>query len=531
MSISIDEIERQIYSTTAVKLLGAQIEQAYRESTEGTSDRVRCAFLMGALYEVTSYTKAREYYDELHRVAEALRDERALADARHVKAVEAFRTGDLRTGYRLEEESLTFATNSGHQFRIAHTHDSLGKIAIRFGMYADGLNHKLLALQLAQKHGFLRLRVRILSSLAELHLISHALVKASNYAEEAITVARRIDGEESLITERIRLATIKLELKEYGEVNRLVSDVRKTLPKENHSLWCVTHTLMGKVHEAKRRYEKAEAEFKTALKLADYPNAERVRSNVHVHLARLYLKMKKPRPALKESFAALADAETAQDIYVRKEALRAVHDAYKALNKYKEAHEYLERFNALVAESDTALLQSRLEYHALKSDFEQEKAKADMQTQQTELLRIRLEYKERELTEKMRHLITQAEAVRQFRNDLRSLLRRTPSDDPAAKDIRSRMSTFTENAIQWQEFEEKFREAFPDFREKLKAKHPDLSGQELRLCQLLRARLKSVEAAKLMIISERGVEQHRLRIRRKVGLKGKESLSEYLQRL
>jgi len=71
----------------------------------------------------------------------------------------------------------------------------------------------------------------------------------------------------------------------------------------------------------------------------------------------------------------------------------------------------------------------------------------------------------------------------------------------------------------------------PEFRKKLKKKYPALTNTELRLCLLLRSGLKSHEAARILCIGERGVETHRLRIRRKMGLKGKESLTEVLQKI
>ncbi|MDP4199134.1 MAG: hypothetical protein Q8922_13375 [Bacteroidota bacterium] len=530
MNARISWVEDQYYQGAFLNLFEDELRSAYAATSIDQESRARCAFLLGICSE-GDLTACSQLYNEAHGIALVMRDDRLLADSFHGQAYVAFRVGDLKRSYEYEQKSLQHAIASHHEFRISFTYYMLGIIALRFGHQESGLAYLKQGLLTAKRNGCIRLLALLHTKNSELRLLSNDLDGAKLHAEEAIRFASSIGADRNVQEARIKLASVELELASFERVAELVIEVRAHLAESDFPQRCVTHTLMGKVHEAKRRYEKAEIEFKTAIKLADYPNAERVRSNVHVHMAELYLKTKKVRPALKEALAALADAEKAQDIYVRKEALRSVHDAYKALNKYKEAHEYLEQYNALVAESDAALLKSRLEYHALKSDFEQEKAKADMQTQQTELLRIKLEYKERELTEKMRHLITQAEAVRQFRNDLRSLLRRTPSDDPAAKDIRSRLSSFTESDIQWQEFEEKFREAYPDFREKLKAKHPDLTGQELRLCQLLRAGLKSVEAAKLMSISERGVEQHRFRIRRKVGLKGKESLSEYLQQL
>ncbi len=427
---TLTEIEMALFNSTSLSTLMPNIERVYRETLPETHDRSRAAFLMGASYETLDLKTSKKYYDEGHRIATYLQDKRLLSDSLHGQAYHSFRSGKLNDAYKLELESLSHAIDIDHFFRVVFSRYMLGTIALFFGAVEEGLDFLNTAITVAKQNGLIKLQVRVFSKLAELCLASKELSRALFFAEEAISSAQKVALIEETREAQTKLATIELELKKYGEVTKLVSEVRKTLPKENHSLWCVTHTLMGKVHEAKRRYDKAETEFRTALSLADYVNAERVRSNVHVHLAELYLKTKKPKLALKESLAAVADAEKAQDAYVRKEALRSTHECYKALGKYKQAHDYLEQYNALVAESDTALLKSRLEYHALKNDYELEKVKSETQTKKSELLRIKLDYKERELTEKIRHLIKQAEAVRQFRNDLRALVRRTPADDP-----------------------------------------------------------------------------------------------------
>jgi DNA-binding CsgD family transcriptional regulator len=528
-ALNLDEIEHQYYSLATSDLL-PDIEQSYARSTKDSIKRGRSAFLLGAFLEDSDYVNARNFYLESYAIAKKLGNDKLLSDALHGKAVDAFKRSDFKKANKFEEHALSIAVRTNHYFRISVSCYMLGVVASLFGAYDHCANFFLRSLQLAQANEFIKLQIKLYIQLGDLYLLSHELGKAEHYFEQAHALASETlaENDANVLLAKRSLATIELELKKYGEVTKLVTEVRKSLPKENHSLWCVTHTLMGKVHEAKRRYDKAETEFRTALSLADYVNAERVRSNVHTHLAELYLKTKKPKLALKEALAAVADAEKAQDAYVRKEALRSTHECYKLLGKYKQAHDYLEQYNALVAESDTALLKSRLEYHALKNDYELEKVKSETQTKKSELLRIKLDYKERELTEKIRHLIKQAEAVRQFRNDLRSLVRRTPADDPSVKDIRARLAAFPENEVHWNEFEKDFLEVHPEFLQSLSEKFPDLTKMERRIAAMIRMDLKSADIARLFSITERAVEFHRLNLRKKLRLKKGEELTKYL---
>jgi len=526
MELTLDEMENQIYRLAHGADIFHEIEKTYSSSKPGSISRARASFLLAGHFESKNFETSKKHFEETYSIAVASKNKKVLSDALHGKAVAAFKTGNLKEVNRLETEALELAIETGHPYRESFSNFVLSQIAIAYGVNESGIEYLHRSLATALREGFSILQVRLFGKLAELHLLCQDLTKARNYAENAILLAQQVSAE--ALSQKIRLATVELELKEYGKTGKLINDVRKTLPRDNRSLWCVTHTVLGKVHEAKRRYKKAEEEFRSALALADYANAERVRSNVHYHLSGLYLRMKKPEQALDEALKALADAEKAQDIYVRKEALRAIHDAYKALENYKEAYEYLEKYNKLVAESDTALLKSRLEYHALKTDFEKEKAMSDEKTRQSELLRIALEQKEKELTEKTRHLIKQTDALAQFRDDLRVLIRRSPSGDPYVDEIRNRLNTFPETAPNWKDFDKQFKEVHPEFMQNLGKRFPKLTSTEKKICALLRLNLTSSDIARLLKLSDRNIENHRYRIRGKLCLDSNNSIHEFL---
>ena len=65
----------------------------------------------------------------------------------------------------------------------------------------------------------------------------------------------------------------------------------------------------------------------------------------------------------------------------------------------------------------------------------------------------------------------------------------------------------------------------------LKNRYPDLTPGDMRLCAFLRMNLASKEIAPLMGISVRGVENHRYRLRSKLGLEHDENLIGTLLKL
>jgi len=80
----------------------------------------------------------------------------------------------------------------------------------------------------------------------------------------------------------------------------------------------------------------------------------------------------------------------------------------------------------------------------------------------------------------------------------------------------------------WKTFDTNFERAHEEFIKKLKAGYPKLTPSDLRLCAYLRMNLSSKEIAPLLGISVRGLENHRYRLRKKMGLDVDVNLSEFM---
>ncbi len=81
------------------------------------------------------------------------------------------------------------------------------------------------------------------------------------------------------------------------------------------------------------------------------------------------------------------------------------------------------------------------------------------------------------------------------------------------------------------DFYEKLEETHKGFTEKLQEKFPDLTEYDIRLAILVRLGLSSKEIATLMNISPKSVEIARYRLRKKLGLKERESMGDLLKNI
>lgn len=97
------------------------------------------------------------------------------------------------------------------------------------------------------------------------------------------------------------------------------------------------------------------------------------------------------------------------------------------------------------------------------------------------------------------------------------------------KKILKKINNHLTDKEDWLTFELHFRSAHSDFFDNLRAKHPDLSSNDIKLSAYLKLNLSSKEIASLMNISIRSVEQGRWRLRLKLNLPKDTSLVSYIQ--
>jgi len=96
----------------------------------------------------------------------------------------------------------------------------------------------------------------------------------------------------------------------------------------------------------------------------------------------------------------------------------------------------------------------------------------------------------------------------------------------------TRLNRLIENSFKsdqdWEVFEKLFDQAHENFFQRLKARYPELTPSDLRLCAYLRLNLASKEIAPLLNISVRGVEERRYRLRKRLQLSPEQNLTEFI---
>jgi len=152
---------------------------------------------------------------------------------------------------------------------------------------------------------------------------------------------------------------------------------------------------------------------------------------------------------------------------------------------------------------------------------------------QTEKLQAELASKNRELANSAMTLVYKNELLQKLITEITKLKDENGkklSDDQTRKIVKV-INDGMNDERDWHLFENSFNEAHESFFKKLKAQHPDLVPNDLKLCAYLRMNMSSKEMSSLLNISLRGVEIRRYRLRKKLEVPHDKNLTEFLMEL
>ncbi len=159
-----------------------------------------------------------------------------------------------------------------------------------------------------------------------------------------------------------------------------------------------------------------------------------------------------------------------------------------------------------------------------------EKREQELIKLRNEKLRNELEHKSKELANSTISIIKKNEFLLKLKQTLSKQKDQLGSRYPdkyfmhLIKKIEENIS----NQDDWRLFETNFERAHEKFLHTIKEQFPDLTPRDLRLCAFLRMNLTSKEIAPLLGISVRGVENHRYRLRKKMGLEHDDNLIDMI---
>ncbi|WP_310556565.1 histidine kinase [Flavobacterium sp.] len=150
--------------------------------------------------------------------------------------------------------------------------------------------------------------------------------------------------------------------------------------------------------------------------------------------------------------------------------------------------------------------------------------KLNIQEYQKHILELEIQTKASEVVGKSLSIAKQNEMI----ENIQQILETEKDIDKLKSEIKKGIKINAVNKNEWKIFENNLNQIHNKFIIDLSKKHPNLTSKDINLCIYLKMNLSSKEIAPLMNISFRGVELHRYRLRKKLGLRQEDSLSNFM---
>jgi AraC family transcriptional regulator, chitin signaling transcriptional activator len=154
------------------------------------------------------------------------------------------------------------------------------------------------------------------------------------------------------------------------------------------------------------------------------------------------------------------------------------------------------------------------------------KAENELNIQEYEkhILELEIQSKSSEVAGKSLSIAKQSEMI----ENIQQILESESDINRLKSEIRKAIKINAVNKHEWQIFENNLNQIHNEFIVSLSKKYPNLTSKDIKLCVYLKMNLSSKEIAPLMNISFRGVELHRYRLRKKLGLSQDENLNKFM---
>jgi len=435
-----------------------------------------CEF--GEIYYLKSeYAYAVNYLDKAQNMAAELGDLRLVIRARRTIGIAHRVLGNTNLALQILTETYESCRKAGDRKSLHKHQSSIGSVYTDLRDYKKSLYFHKLSLR-----GALRYEpdavCPIYNNIALVYGKMGDYKMSLKYYYKALELVQNAKGLPVKYVILHNIANIYELTKKYKLALKYYSDSLKGLSPEDFPLQsAVVLSNLGSILMKLRRYAESEKSLLKGLKLAvKIDNTERI--------GIIY--------------------DTLQELYIRKRSYS------RALEFHRRNMDHQAKILKDLVEKKYAEIQSR--------------AAVERVQLQNQHIRQRLQYRNRELAAMARNLAQKNDLIASLQAHTKKGTRQSKDD----KDIFRKIDDFLNTKSDWAKFRDLFEEAYDGLLEKLHDKYPSLTRQELRICALACIGLSTSMIARAMFLSQRSIENHRYRLRQKLGLSSNDDLAAFL---
>ncbi|MBS1594990.1 MAG: helix-turn-helix transcriptional regulator [Bacteroidetes bacterium] len=439
------------------------------------------------------------------------------------------------------DDAIAAGLQSLHRFRqldmpfyVMNSCVICGHTCAQMNMHTEAIDYLVEAQKIALKLEDRRQYIMCTMNLNDIRMLVLPEEESIVHAEELLTAIRERYADEPTYAEagtRLQLAYLCLkskrvdEARKYAERSMTVTLQVKHMPP-HHLQYINLYAVMADI-EAHENNEPGVLEYARQ-------NRERAAQAGHnaaivssfFFLMRFYIKMGdlvKAKLLLDEGAALVPPDDDKSGLYLELhesycEYYRAIHDSASELAHFRLVYE-------CKMKTQQQALSNRVKYMA--TIHELERSRYELAQQRAELAQ-----KNQELNMATYHLQRRDALLTELRAAIDEQVQRSPRAAEHFKKITHTIDlAFIREEDEKTRIREKFDETNKEYILRLHQLYPDLSPTESRICALLRSGFNTKEISSLLSTSIRNVENHRLRIRKKLELTKEDNLNIKLMQI
>lgn len=509
---------------------------------------------------------AVELADDALRLATRLRDVPTIPMIIHRRGLSRCELGDFMGGVSDFSEAYEHLVTLGRDAEAGEVALDAGRITYEGGDAAGALEWYHQALERSNGD----LRARTLSALATLHTDLGDLLRALDYAQQALFLVESIGADEPIGVVLSSIGVIYGYLEDYeSSYDYLARSLERFRRAGSRFMEVRALTNLSQIHLRRGDLDGALDYATTSLliheELADGPGM----ALALMAIGSIHEQRGEAAVALDYYFQGYAALEKSPPLSLHVSCLLGIGRLHRSMEDFDGARAAMKQgLRASIELGDVALqieahdelagiceemgdLQQAVDHYrngrdlyqhlagperqreivALRMRFESERWERDRRGLQDriEALSGEISVKQKDLAQAALSLVEKSELLEALRKGLEDLARRTEGHARSlvAKLLEPLRSSPSESGA-WNSFEAQFQQVHQGFLTILEERFPELTPTEMKVCALLRLGMPSKEVASVLHMSPRTVESHRYWVRKKLGLPSARNLKAFL---
>ncbi len=512
------------------ELLRLEAEQVHSESSEAKYHNNSGILL----------TSGGKYYEAIEKFQTALKtpgiSDSDRADYYNNLAGAYYYLGDFKKVLNYTFKSYKIYEKIQKHNDVVMTMNHIGMIYKNLREYRKALSYYRAALLYADNHHLYAHQAKLFQNIAIAYKYEHKPDSCLYFLKKALAAPNSLPS--GIDKTLVYLDLGNLFAFDLGQLDSAWVYLRKAEkkafePDTRLRIWMA----FSKIHSMSNDYSNSIRFLNKALSIAEKQNSWENLQWVHYYLYRNYKSIKRWDSAIYhlENFVDYQDSIKLQDAKVQIENLSAKYEN----EKHKLKIEKLELENIKNRKIKglllAGLLMSVVIFSLIIRSFRLHRKKNLLASK---LLQAEKEKIQQDLQHKTKELTTQALMILEKNNLLEEILKSLSSIQTTnietrkeLSEIKQRLRKSLKTEKDWELFKQYFEQVNKDFFGILKKINPKISPAELKLAALIRLRFSIKESASLLGVSTGTIKTARYELRKKLGLKRKDNLYDFLNQI